>query len=151
MPYEPDPGDEAPRAGAACLPGQPRSPPHRHLGHHRAPQRPRGHVLAGPEFRLHRRHLDGRDFSFAEFSGGTVSFWHAEFPGGEVDFSGANFSGGTVSFHSAEFSGGTVRFSGARFSSGSSVDFSDAHDWSFPPAFSWTDTPPSGVKLPKLV
>ena len=36
----------------------------------------------------------------------------------------------------AEFSGGTV-------------DFSGAGDWSFPPAFPWTDTPPPGVKLPK--
>jgi len=30
------------------------------------------------------------------------------------------------------------------------VDFSDAGDWSLPPAFPWTDTLPSGVKLPKL-
>ena len=58
MPYEPDPGDEAARAGAACLPGQPRSPPHRHPGHHRAPQEiGRGGVLAGPELRLHGRCL----------------------------------------------------------------------------------------------
>jgi hypothetical protein len=35
------------------------------------------------------------------------------------------------------FSGGTVSFSGAR-------------DWSFPPAFPWTDAPPPGVKLPKM-
>ena len=62
----------------------------------------------------------------------------------------ANFSGRTVDLHSTEFSGGAVRFSGARFSGGR-VDFSDAHDWSFPLAFSWTDTPPSDVKLPKLI
>ena len=30
----------------------------------------------------------------------------------------------------------------------SKVDFSNARDWSVPPAFPWTDTPPSGVKLP---
>ena len=58
------------------------------------------------------------------------------------------FSGGTVDFSGATFSGGTVGFSGARFSGGT-VDFSDPGDWSVPPAFPWTGTPPSGVKLPK--
>jgi hypothetical protein len=32
--------------------------------------------------------------------------------------------------------------------SGATVDFSDASDWSYPPAFPWTGTPPPGVKLP---
>jgi hypothetical protein len=52
------------------------------------------------------------------------------------DFSAAQFSGGTVSFGFTRFSGGTV-------------DFSDARDWSSRPVFSWTDTPPPEVKLPK--
>lgn len=47
------------------------------------------------------------------------------------DFNGAHFSGGAVHFDSAEFSGGAV-------------DFGNAGDWSFPPAFPWTDTAPSG-------
>jgi len=96
----------------------------------------------------------------AEFSGGTVDFRHAEFSGGTVDFDAARFSGGIVYFSRAEFSGGTVDFDAARFSgstvyfttaefSGSTVDFSGAADWSTPPAFPWTDTPPPGVKLPK--
>ena len=112
------------------------------------------------------------DFRGAEFSGGTVSFLATEFSGGEVEFGGAEFSGGTVNFTSAgfsgsavsfwhaEFSGGTVRF-GARFSggrvgfelarfTGSIVDFSEARDWSRPPGFPWTNTPPSGVKLPRI-
>ena len=58
------------------------------------------------------------------------------------------FSDGRVSF-AAEFSGGAVGFVGAEFSGGA-VDFSGASNWSFPPTFPWTDTPPSGVKLPKL-
>ena len=74
-------------------------------------------------------------------------FTGAVFDGGE--FRSAWFSGGTVTFDRARFSGGTIDFSGAQFSGGE-VDFIDAHDWSFPPAFPWTDTPPSGVKLPKL-
>ena len=110
-------------------------------------------------------------FSDAEFTGGKVYFSDAEFTGGTVSFRRAKFTGGTVSFYRARFSGGTAYFGGAEFSgckiyfpdamfyggqvdfssaefSGGTVDFSDAGDWSFPPAFPWTDTPPSGVKLP---
>lgn len=111
------------------------------------------------------------DFSDARFSGGRVGFWRARFSGGEVDFlgsqfsgggvdfSGARFSDGTVDFVDAEFSGGEVNFSGARFSggkvgfsrarfSGGTLNFSRVDDWSVPPRFPWTDTPPPGVKLP---
>ena len=88
------------------------------------------------------------DFSLAEFSGGIVDFDDARFSGGTVDFSHAEFSGGTVDFDDAEFSGGAVDFSQAKFSGGT-VDFSGATDWSTPPAFPWTDTPPPGVKLPE--
>jgi uncharacterized protein YjbI with pentapeptide repeats len=98
------------------------------------------------------------DFGRAEFSGGTVLFRGARFSGGGVYFGGARFSGGEVRFGRAEFSGGTVSFRD-RFSrgevefacaefSGGMVDFSDPGDWSFPPAFPWTGTPPPGVKLP---
>ena len=98
------------------------------------------------------------DFS-GEFSGGTVHFMGAEFSRGTVSF-GASFSGSTVSFSSAKFSGskvwfgtatfsgGTVDFRGARFSGGE-VDFSQVNDWSSPPTFPWTATPPPGVKLPQ--
>lgn len=93
--------------------------------------------------------FDGGEFRSAWFSGGTVTFDRARFSGGTIDFSSAEFSGGMVYFGRARFSGGTIDFSGAQFSGGE-VDFIDAHDWSFPPAFPWTDTPPSGVELPKL-
>ena len=100
------------------------------------------------------------NFGGAEFSGGTVGFGGAEFSGGAGQLHAApsspaarsasaapsspaarstsaapEFSGGTVGFRDAEFSGGTVNFSGPR-------------DWSCPPEFPWTDTPPPGVKLP---
>jgi hypothetical protein len=52
---------------------------------------------------------------------------------GDLKFS----SFGTVTFDGAEFSGGTV-------------GFSKLGEWSYPPVFPWTGTPPSGVKLPKL-
>jgi uncharacterized protein YjbI with pentapeptide repeats len=87
-------------------------------------------------------------FGGARFSGGDVHFVDAEFSGGEVDFVGASFSGGAVDFGRARFSGGQVDFSGAEFSGGE-VDFGNATDWSFPPAFPWTDAPPPGVKLSK--
>jgi uncharacterized protein YjbI with pentapeptide repeats len=87
-------------------------------------------------------------FTVTRFSGGTVYFSSAEFSGGTVEFGRTAFSGGTVSFIDARFSGGTVDFNGAEFSGGR-VDFSGAGNWSFPPAFSWTDAPPHGVKLPK--
>jgi hypothetical protein len=57
-------------------------------------------------------------FNLAEFSGGAVYFEHAEFSGGGVNFGSARFSGGSVHFHHAGFSGGTVGFDGTEFSGG---------------------------------
>ena len=87
------------------------------------------------------------DFRGAKFTGGEVDFTGAKFTGGEVDFTGAKFTGAKVDFGRAKFADG-VRFGSARFSGGT-VDFSGAGDWSFPPTFPWTHTPPSGVKLPR--
>jgi hypothetical protein len=50
------------------------------------------------------------------------------------DFTGVVFDGGD--FRRAQFSGGEV-------------DFGRAGVWSHPPQFPWTDTPLSGVKLPR--
>ena len=101
-------------------------------------------------------------FSDAEFCAGTVSFDFAEFSGSTVSFTGAEFSGGLVLFRRATFSGARVYFSGARSLadgaavagarfSGGTVDFSDPKDWSVPPVFPWTGTPPPGVKLPRRI
>jgi uncharacterized protein YjbI with pentapeptide repeats len=87
-------------------------------------------------------------FSGVRFSGGTVAFSQARFSGGWVEFMAARFSGGTISFGAAQFSGGTINFGLAQFSGGT-VDFSYAGNWSSPPKFPWTDTPPPGVKLPR--
>jgi uncharacterized protein YjbI with pentapeptide repeats len=93
---------------------------------------------------------DGKvDYRFeAEFSGGQVDFLYAKFSGGTVSFRGAKFSGGQVDFRHAELSGGQVDFRHAEFADGT-VDFSEPGDWSVPPAFPWTGTPPPGVKLPR--
>ena len=108
MPYEPDPGDEAPAAERLAF---------------RASQEVRhtviraiaGHLKEGAtvswrglDFDFTGVVFDGGDFTFAEFSGGMARFDGAEFSGGTVSFRGAEFSGGTVSFDDAEFSGGTV-------------------------------------------
>jgi uncharacterized protein YjbI with pentapeptide repeats len=86
-------------------------------------------------------------FTSARFSGGRVSFGNAEFSGGTVSFTAAQFSGGTVFFGKAQFSGGRVSFGFAQFSGGT-VDLSGPANWSHPPTFSFTGTPPSGVALP---
>jgi hypothetical protein len=123
MPYEPDPGEEAP--GPERLDFR-ASREVRHtvirviVAHLRAGAKP---SWQGLDFDFTGVVFDGGDFTRAEFSGGTVSFPGAVFSGGTVDFGGAVFSGGEV-------------------------DFSRAGDWSTPPAFPWTDTPPPGVKLP---
>jgi hypothetical protein len=93
--------------------------------------------------------FSGGEVSFfdAQFSSGLISFLDAQFSSGEVSFLDAQFSGGTVDFRGAKFSGGEVSFLDAQFSGGE-VSFSDARDWSTPPKFPWTDTPPPGVKLP---
>jgi hypothetical protein len=108
-------------------------------------------------------------FNRGDFSGGTVGFDGAEFSGGTVGFDGTEFFGALVSFEGAKFIGGAVSFVGAsrsladvlgakfpdvlvRFDArftGGTVDFSDPGDWSTPPAFPWTDTPPPGVVLPE--
>ena len=100
--------------------------------------------------------FDGAEFSggevyfgYAKFSGSQVSFGSAEFYGGMVRFDEAEFSRGTVRFDYARFSGGTVRFSAAAEFSGGEVDFNGVANWSVPPTFPWTGTPPPGVKLPE--
>jgi hypothetical protein len=69
------------------------------------------------------------------------------FPGGTVSFNRGDFSGGTVGFDGAEFPDVLVRFD-TKFTGGT-VDFSGPGDWSTPPAFPWTGTPPPGVVLPE--
>jgi len=98
-------------------------------------------------------------FDWADFSGGTVSFIRARFSAGAVTFRSADLTGGQVRFDDAQFTGGTADFREARFRgsdvrfdratfTGGHVDFSQAADWSHPPGFDWTGTPPATIKLP---
>ncbi len=202
MPYEPDPGQDAPEPQRLTFEAI-REVRHAvikviaaHLKKDAKDAKGAAVSWQGLEFDFTGAIFDGGDFRDAEFShspvvfdraefaGGEVRFNDARFSGGEVYFCGAQFSGTTVIFKGAQFSGGTVNFGRVQFStgaavdgpqfssgtvsfvgasfsrsrvtfdgaqfSGGKVDFSDAGDWSLPPAFPWTDTPPSGVKLPKL-
>jgi uncharacterized protein YjbI with pentapeptide repeats len=66
------------------------------------------------------------DFSNAQFSDGWAVFDGAQFsPGGTVNFGGVRF-GGTAAFHRAQFSGGTVLFTSAQFRDGSTALFDGA-------------------------
>ena len=128
----------------------------------------RGAEFSGSTVNFNRAEFCGTAVSFAgaKVSGGRVWFYRAKVSGSRVNFGdtrfldGMRFSGGEVYFEEAEFSSGVVRFRGARFTggavdfrgvefSGGTVDFTGPGDWSVPPAFRWTDTPPPGVKLPK--
>jgi hypothetical protein len=154
MPYEPDPGVEAPMEKQLDFRGS-REVRHTvirvitaHLKHDVAVS------WQGLNLDFTGVVFDGGDFSGAKFSGGTVNFsgaefsggevYHAKFSGGRVFFRNAKFSGNEVTFDGAKFSAGTVDFSGAEFSGGQ-VSFRDADDWSVPPAFPWTGTPPPGA------
>ena len=119
MPYEPDPGDDAPPAERAAYRA---SREVRHI----AIRVIAAHLQAGApvswqglDFDFTGVVFDGGDFTEARFSGGTVGFGGAEFSGGTVSFEGARFSGARVSFEGAVFSGGEVSFGLAVFSGGS--------------------------------
>ena len=160
MPYQPDPGQNAPEAERLAVRAS------REV-RHTVIRVITAHLQDGPakswrglNFDFAGVVFDGGDFAGAEFSRGQVCFAGAEFSrgqvgfraakfsGGEADFSGAKFSRGQVSFGGGAFSGADVSFRAAEFSGGT-VDFSSAGDWSSPAEFPSTGTPPPGVKLPQ--
>jgi Pentapeptide repeats (9 copies) len=110
LPYEPDPGEEAPVPERLAFRAS-REVRHTvirvitaHLQHDAAVS------WQGLNFDFTGVVFDGGSFAGAVFSGGEVIFGRAVFCG-TVYFSGAQFSGGEVSFGYAQFSGGTVDFS----------------------------------------
>jgi hypothetical protein len=121
MPYEPDPGQDAPEAQRLTFQAI-REVRHTVIRVVAAHLREGAAVSwQGLNFDFTGAVFDGGSFSGAEFSGGNVTFADAEFSSGSVDFRGASF-GGQVYFYGAKFSGGYVTFAGAKFSGGQ-VDF----------------------------
>src|SRR5580658_2393398 len=94
MPYEPDPGQDAPESQRLAF---------------RAVREVRHTVI-----RVITAHLN--DDAAVSWQGLNLDFTGTVFDGG--DFSSAQFSRGTVNFSSAQFSGGTVYFNDAGFSGG---------------------------------
>jgi Pentapeptide repeats (9 copies) len=118
MPYEPDPGEEAPAAERLAFRAG-REVRHTVIRVITAHLQPGAAVSwRGCNFDFTGVIFDGGTFAAAVFSGGTVDFAAAEFSGGTVDFGHAKFSGGSVDFGSAEFSGSRVNFGSAKFSGG---------------------------------
>jgi Pentapeptide repeats (9 copies) len=125
MPYEPDPGQDAPGPERLEFRAS-REVRHTVIRVIAAHLRKDAAVSwQGLDFDFADVVFDGGSFHRAEFSGGTVSFYDATFPGGTVYFGEATFSGGTVYFGDAWFSDGTVTFGGATFS-GDRVTFHGA-------------------------
>ncbi len=118
MPYEPDPGQDAPEPERLAFRAS-REVRHtiiRLIGAHLRP----GAVVSWQclNFDFTGVVFDGGDFTAARFPSGTVLFNGAVFSGGELSFDAAKFSGAQVSFDRAKFSGGRVTFGGAEFSGG---------------------------------
>jgi uncharacterized protein YjbI with pentapeptide repeats len=129
MPYEPDPGYEAPGPQRLAFQAI------REI-RHTVIRVITAHLRAGAavsweglDFDFTGVVFDGGDFSGARFSGGTVDFSDARFSGGIIGFTAAQFSGAAVYFSDARFSSGQiyfdavfsrgmVSFGGARFSGG---------------------------------
>jgi hypothetical protein len=118
LPYEPDPGQDAPTRERLTF---------------QASQKVRHTVIRviaahlredaavsweGLRFDFRGVVFDGGDFGVARFSSGEVNFSGAEFSAGRVSFDFSKFSGSTAFFRHAKFSGAKVEFVGAEFSSG---------------------------------
>src|SRR5215472_13833915 len=118
MPYEPDPGGDAPveKRLAFQASREVRHTVIRVITAHLNGTAPVS--WCGLNFDFAGAVFGGGDFSGAKFTGGTVNFVGAEFSGGTVSFGGAEFSEGTVKFAGAKFSGARVNFFLARFSGG---------------------------------
>jgi uncharacterized protein YjbI with pentapeptide repeats len=125
MPYEPEPGDDAPvEKRLACQASREvRHTVIRVITAHLNGTAPVS--WCGLNLDFAGAVFDGGDFSGAKFSSGTVNFAGAKFSSGTVNFAGAKFPGGTVNFAGAKFCGARVNFFLAKFS-GAMVDFAGA-------------------------
>ncbi len=118
MPYEPDPGQDAPEPQRLAFQAirEVRHTVIRVITAHL--QKDAAVSWQGFDFDFTGVVFDGGDFSGAQFSGGVVNFSGAQFSGGTAHFNSAQFSGGTVNFDDAQFSGGEISFGNAEFSGG---------------------------------
>jgi Pentapeptide repeats (9 copies) len=123
MPYQPDPGPDAPPADQQDYRSlrEVRHTVIRVITAHLQPgnsRTPTAQDWRGLSLDFTGTVFDGGNFGGAEFTGGEVRFGGARFGGGEVSFGGAEFTGGEVRFGGARFGGGRVRFGLAEFAGG---------------------------------
>jgi uncharacterized protein YjbI with pentapeptide repeats len=120
MPYEPDPGQDAPVPQRLAFQAirEVRHTVIRIITAHLKKDKDDPTSWQSLDFDFTGVVFDGGDFSGAQFSGGRVDFTDAQFSGGDIDFTEAQFSGSKVDFTDAQFSGGMVYFTGAQFSDG---------------------------------
>jgi uncharacterized protein YjbI with pentapeptide repeats len=125
MPYEPDPGDEAPGPERLAFRA---SREVRHTVIRVITAHLKGDAAVswqGLNLDFTGAVFDGGNFAATRFSGGIVLFTQAEFSSALVGFDLADFSGALVSFDGAKFSGGTVSFNFVKFT-GAMVSFDGA-------------------------
>ena len=123
MPYQPDPGPDAPPADQQAHRSlrEVRRTVIRVITAHLQPddsRTPTAQDWRGLSLDFTGAVFDGGNFKGAEFTGGEVSFADAQFTGGEGSFARARFADGEVSFARAQFTGGQVSFARAQFTGG---------------------------------
>jgi Pentapeptide repeats (9 copies) len=141
MPYEPDPGADAPSVDRVAF-ARDREVRHaviRVIGDHLRPGA--GTVLwQDCRFDFRGAVFDGGNFSFMEIPKGCVlNFLETTFVAGRNEFQGCRFTGGLANFWHVNFAGGTIYFHGVAFAedhvafgdstfSGGLVDFGSDDD-----------------------
>src|SRR6516225_3123749 len=116
MPYEPDPGQDAPEPQRLAFQAirEVRHTVIRVITAHL--KKDAAVSWQGLNYDFTGVVFDGGDFGRTQFSGGNVYFGPAQFSGGDVYFGRAKFSGGEVGFAYAQFSGSDVYFNYAQLS-----------------------------------
>ena len=120
MPYERDPGAEAPTAEQVAF-ARNREVRHAVIKVIRDHLNPRVGPILWHDciFDFRGAVFDGGNFSYLEVPKGcTLNFLDAKFVDGVTEFHGSNFTGGVVNFWRVSFSGGEVLFFGAKFTGG---------------------------------
>ncbi|MEV6369781.1 pentapeptide repeat-containing protein [Micromonospora musae] len=120
MPYEPDPGAEAPGSERLAF-AQNREVRHAAIQVIRDHLNPRVAPLPWHDCKFDFRGavFDGGNFSYIEVPNGcTLNFLDASFVGGVTEFQGSKFAGGVANFWRVQFAGGEVHFYGAKFAAG---------------------------------
>jgi hypothetical protein len=120
MPYEPDPGKDAPAVDQVAF-ARDREVRHAVIQVIRDHLNPRAGAVPWQDCKFDFRGavFDGGNFSYMEIPEGCVlNFLETSFVGGRNEFQGCRFIGGLANFWKVNFAGGEVLFFGAEFAGG---------------------------------